>query len=166
MTVTLCHCATLSLGAGGSPLPLPPHSEKASCPEEGPRHTRWRRGQEPFPPPLENNMEQLETVRKRPLPPRRRISEQSFPPNSFSFPLQGGNEAPHPRYLLPIGARLRPSEEAAFTVTGAGASLLTGGFVKLAPLSRFWGKHSCELCPPEKGLRWPFPRPVAGHPAC
>lgn len=162
MTITLCHRATLSLGAGGSPLPLPPILRTLPALRKGRDTHGGGGGQEPFPPPLENNMEQLETVRKRPLPSRRRISEQSFPP----FPLQGGNEAPHPRYLLPIGARLRPSEEAAFTVTGAGASLLTGGFVKLAPLSRFWGKHSCELCPPEKGLRWPFPRPVAGRPAC
>ena len=66
---------------------------------------------------------------RQPLPPRCSISEQTFPPNSFSLPLQEHNEAPSasPFNTGPFAA----IRGASFTTSGPGIPLLTERFINL-----------------------------------
>lgn len=81
---------------------------------------------------------------RQPVPLRCSISEQTFPPDSFSFPLQEHNESP---LVSPSnGGSPVAIRGASFTATGAGILVLTEGFMNLSISLTIQGKTLLCLC--------------------
>ena len=142
MTAELCHCVILSRGAGSVRSLFLPHFEEPSCSRKVLRRTPD--GEQDLFSPLKTSWEHLNVSEeghaflRQLLALRCSISEQTFPPNSFSFPLQEHNEAPS----------VSPSNEGpsvairgtSFTTSGAGILVSTEGFINLCITLTIAGK--------------------------
>lgn len=91
MPTKLCYWVTVSLGARSSLLPLLPHFENL-------RHTPGGEQQTSYSLRKPDGKTRTCLKKARPLeqllPLKCSVSEQPFPPNSFSFPPRGHNEGP------------------------------------------------------------------------
>ena len=98
MTTKPCHHVILSLGAGTGLSPLSPILRRLLALRKVSRHTPD--GEQDLFPLLKiswesrNVSEEGHAFPRQPVPLRCSISEQTFPLDSFSFPLQEHNESP------------------------------------------------------------------------